>query len=121
MYNHRGQPTGTNHRPTPRLANLVERHLNQKIEDAQENLYESQPLLDYTMGGQARYIDPGAGQHALNRYRGLRDSTAEYRTQRDARLAGAPTSDFGREVRHDTISRQADNIREAIASRKEQW
>jgi hypothetical protein len=111
MYNHRGQPTGTNHRPTPRLANLVERHLNQKIEDASESLHESQPLLGYTMGGQARYIDPGSGQHALDRYRSLRDSTADYRT--------AATSTFGAEVRRDTISAEADNIREALASRRE--
>lgn len=111
MYNHRGQPTGTNHRPTPRLANLVERHLNQKIEDASESLHESQPLLGYTMGGQARYIDAGAGQHVLNRYRGIRDSTADYRN--------APTSAFGREVRRDTVSGYADNIREALASRRE--
>jgi hypothetical protein len=28
MYNHRGQPTGTNHRPTPRLARTMSEHIN---------------------------------------------------------------------------------------------
>lgn len=106
-YNHRGTPIAGNHRPTPRIARIVEQHLNQKIEDASERLLADQPLLNYTMGGQARYTEEGAGQHVIDRYRELRD-------------APPATTAFGKFSRNMQIEDDADNIREALQAHREE-
>ena len=102
--NHRGNYIAPNHRPTPRVAQVVERHLNRKIEEATDQLHYDQPLLGYTMAGQATEVQEGHGQHILNRYRDLRDKTAEYRSQRTS-------------VDPNQIDDEAENIREALNSR----
>jgi len=107
----RNHPGRRIYRPTPRVAGIVESHLNQKIEDAQEHLFGDQPLLGYTMGGQAQYVDEGAGQHVLDRYRQGRDSM-----QTDP-----PARGFEREVRQDRINDEAGNIKEALTAHREGW
>jgi len=102
--NHRGAYIAPNHRPTPRVAQVIERHLNRKIEEATDQLHYDQPLLGYSMAGQATTVQAGAGQHILNRYRDLRDKTAEYRSQK---TTGGPNQ----------IDDDQENIREALNSR----
>ena len=102
--NHRGNYIAPNHRPTPRVAQVVERHLNRKIEEATDQLHYDQPLLGYSMAGQATTVQAGNGQHILNRYRDLRDKTAQYRSRG---ITGGPNQ----------IDNDAENIREALNSR----
>jgi hypothetical protein len=96
------------HRTTPRIARMIEDHLNQQIEDSTEHLFGHQPLLGYTMAGQPTYVNRGQGQNIVNRYRELRD---------------APPSDtpFGREVRRERVSDESDAIADAIRTRREEY
>ena len=102
----RNHPFRGVHRSTPRIAKMIEDHLNQQIEDSTEHLFQQQPLLDYTMAGQPTYLQRGQGQHIVNRYREMRD---------------APASDtpFGREVRQERIADEAGAIGDAIRTRRE--
>lgn len=107
----RGQDTRNHpfrgvHRSTPRIAKMIEDHLNQQIENSSEHLFENQPLLGYTMAGQPTYLERGQGQHIINRYRELRDAPP------------SPTA-FGREVRRDQLEGESEAIADAIRTRRE--
>lgn len=66
MYNHRGQPTGTNHRPTPRLANALSTRI---ARDIQSQMWETAPNLYRATQGPS----PEEAQSALDNYRYQRD------------------------------------------------
>lgn len=76
--NHRGVPTGDNHRPTPRLAKALAANINAKIDSSYEDLMSENPLMGYTMAGTPRYMQEHEAQHAIDRYRGERNEGSQW-------------------------------------------
>jgi hypothetical protein len=70
---HRGRPLGNNHRPTPRVAQLVAMHLSNVIDSNNEQIQMNNPLLNNIDGGRAPLLSAEEGQRIIDGYRNDRD------------------------------------------------
>ena len=80
---HRGTPTGTNHRPTPRLAQALAQHLLVESVIANNELTHKNPLLGSIKRPPITDIRTSEAQDAINSYRDLRDGNKSIGRTRD--------------------------------------